>query len=135
MKIAVDSSILLDVLGADPEFGESSKEALRQAYDSGVLVACDVVWAEVRAHFTDSREFGEALALLGISFDPLTRETAETAGELWRRFCLAHRRPRQKVIADFFIGAHALGQADVLLSRDRGFFTQHFPNLQIVKPV
>jgi predicted nucleic acid-binding protein len=34
VKTAVDSSVLLDVLGADPQFGEASREALRIAYDS-----------------------------------------------------------------------------------------------------
>jgi predicted nucleic acid-binding protein len=48
MKTAVDSSVLLDVLGADPEFGEASREALRSAHDAGALVACEVVWAEAR---------------------------------------------------------------------------------------
>lgn len=45
MKTAVDSSVLLDVLGADPRFGGTSREALRAAYDAGALVACDLVWA------------------------------------------------------------------------------------------
>ena len=51
MKTAVDSSVLLDVFGGDPRFGTASLDALRVAYDSGPLVACDLVWAEVRAHF------------------------------------------------------------------------------------
>jgi len=37
---------VLDVLGADPRFGETSRRALRAAYDAGALVASDVVWAE-----------------------------------------------------------------------------------------
>jgi predicted nucleic acid-binding protein len=39
VKTAVDSSVLLDVLGADPQFGEASREALRSAYDAGALIA------------------------------------------------------------------------------------------------
>jgi hypothetical protein len=35
VKTAVDSSVLLDVLGADPRFGKKSREALRAAYDGG----------------------------------------------------------------------------------------------------
>ena len=32
MKTSVDSSLLLDVLGADARFGRQSREALRRAY-------------------------------------------------------------------------------------------------------
>jgi hypothetical protein len=71
MKTAVDSSVLLDVLGADPRFGGRSREALRAAYDAGALVACDVVWAEVRAHFPSDAEFEQAVGLLGIRFEPI----------------------------------------------------------------
>jgi predicted nucleic acid-binding protein len=56
MKTAVDSSVLLDVLGADTRFGDRSREALRAAYNAGVLVACGIVWAEVRAHFLEGHE-------------------------------------------------------------------------------
>src|SRR5207253_7441610 len=84
VKTAVDSSVLLDVLGADPRFGEKSREALRAAYDAGALVACDVVWAEVRAHFASDSEFEAALALLGVRFDAIMPEAATLAGCLWR---------------------------------------------------
>ena len=61
MTTAVDSSVLLDVLGVDPRFGERSREALRVADDSGALVACDIVWAEVRARFgTDADDRPES---------------------------------------------------------------------------
>lgn len=65
MRIAVDSSVLLDVLTGDPDFGRASREALRRAYDTGVLVACDIVWGEVRAHFTEESTFRNTLATLG----------------------------------------------------------------------
>jgi hypothetical protein len=38
------------------------------------------------------------------------------------------------VIADFLVGAHALEQADRLLTRDRGFHRSAFGGLVIVDP-
>lgn len=134
MRTAVDSSVLLDVFGADPEFGERSRAALRKAYDSGALVACDIVWAEVRAHFPDHDAFSEALRPLGVTFDPLSPETARTAGELWREYCRRVRKGRTRVIPDFLIGAHALHQAEALLCRDRGYYREDFIELRLIDP-
>ena len=47
MPTAVDSSVLLDVLLADPHHAESSEAALREAMAQGGLVANEVVIAEI----------------------------------------------------------------------------------------
>ena len=65
MRTAVDTSVLLDVLGADQEHGERSREALRTAYRAGALLACDVVWGEVRAHFPEDEAFRDVLGAWG----------------------------------------------------------------------
>jgi hypothetical protein len=41
---------------------------------------------------------------------------------------------REHLIPDFLIGAHALVQADALLSRDRGFYRRYFSKLKILDP-
>lgn len=133
MTTAVDSSVLLDVLSGDPAFGEASREALRSAYDAGALVASDVVWAEVRAYFASDAAFIEAMAALGIRFDPLTAEAAALAGRLWRD----RRRSgagRGRVVADYLVGAHALTRRIPLLTRDRGFYRLAFRGLRILDP-
>jgi predicted nucleic acid-binding protein len=136
VRIAVDSSVILDVLTGDPNFGLVSREALRRAYDAGSLVACDIVWGEVRAHFPEETAFRNTLATLGVIYEPLRQEAAELAGERWRKYCLAIRRKRDRdrLVADFLIGAHAQMQSDALLSRDRGFFLDHFKGLRLIDP-
>jgi len=134
MKTAVDSSVLLDVLGADPRFGEMSRKALRSAYDAGALVACEVVWAEVRAHFPSDESFAAALRLLSVRFEPLSQDAAVTAGRFWRESRHGAKRGRQRIVSDFLIGAHALLQADTLLTRDRGFYRTCFSRLRVLDP-
>lgn len=41
---------------------------------------------------------------------------------------------RERVIADFMIGAHALANADRLLTRDRGFYRKYFKQLRVLDP-
>lgn len=143
MKTAVDTSVLLDVLAADQEFGEASRAALHHAYDSGSLVASDVVWAEVRANFATDEAFDAALSTLGIAFEPTTAHAASLAGRLWRDQTRAAAKPhrpsdkgqgRKRVVADFLVGAHALLQAEVLLARDRGFYRAYFEGLRVIDP-
>jgi predicted nucleic acid-binding protein len=134
VKVAVDSSVLLDVLTADPVHGERSRDALRDAYDTGPLVACDIVWAEVRAHFPTDAEFSAAMRLLGIRFESIFDDAAAKAGQLWRELRRERGASRVRVVADLLIGAHALLQSDALLTRDRGFYRARFKGLRIIEP-
>jgi hypothetical protein len=45
--IAVDSSIIIDVIYNDPEFAEASSVALSEAADMGDAVMCDAALADV----------------------------------------------------------------------------------------
>lgn len=134
MRTAVDTSVLLDVLGADAEFGVASREALRSAYRAGALVACSVVWAEVRGAFPDDESCAEALRVLGIRFDALGPDAATLAGRLWKEHRARKGSDRRRVVADFLIGAHARVQADALLTRDRGFYRAYFAGLHVNDP-
>jgi predicted nucleic acid-binding protein len=130
---AVDTSVLLDVFGADPQFGPASAAALRDCLEAGRAIACEVVWAETSASFATAAEADSALRVLRVDFSALDAPTALAAGVSWR----AYRRAggsRERVIADFLIGAHALACADQLLTRDRGFYRRYFKGLRVLDP-
>jgi hypothetical protein len=133
MITAVDTSILSDFFGRDRRFGASSRAALAEASSAGQIVACAVVWAEIAAGFPSADLAGEALTRLEVQFSPSSRETCALAGDGWRKYRAAGG-PRSRLISDFLIAAHAARQADRLLSRDRGFARQYFPDLVVIDP-
>jgi hypothetical protein len=130
---AVDTSVLVDVFGADPVFGLASRNALGSCLAQGGLIACEVVWAEIAVAFSTPRQALSALGEVAVSFSPMGLDAALAASAAFAEY---RRRGggRSRIVADFLIGAHALSQADRLLTRDRGFYRAYFKRLAILDP-
>ena len=45
-----------------------------------------------------------------------------------------NKAPRERTASDFLIGAHAIRQADALLTTDAGFFRDYFEGLSVLVP-
>lgn len=133
MVTAVDTSVLLDVFAADPVFGPGSREMVRACLGEGRLVACEIVWSEVAGVFPSPAAARAGLEALGAEFDALGVEAALAAGAAWKAY-RARGGKRGRVVADFLVGAHALHQADRLLTRDRGLYRAYFRGLPILEP-
>lgn len=125
--------MLIDVFAADPTHGAASREAMRTCIAEGTVLACEVVWAEVAAGFPSTEQARAQLQGLGVVFAPLDERAALHAGDTFREY---RRRggSRERVIADFLVGSHALAHAERLLSRDRGFYRSYFGGLELLDP-
>jgi len=152
---AVDTNVLLDVLVPDAVHGEGSEGRLVAALSVGSLVISEAACAELSAHFDEAEDVDRFIGDTGIHLVPSSLEALHRAGAAWRAY--ARRRPpslvcpqcgtaqavrcaqcdasvqvRQHVVADFMIGAHALVHADRLITRDRGYYSRYFPDLELV---
>ena len=128
MITAVDSNVLLDVFQASDEHGPQSRDLLSSAYDAGAIVVCDIVYAELAPSFQDRADLDRAIGEIGATLSPIDSRIAYEAGLRWKLYRSAGG-PRNRIIADFLIGAHAMMVADAFLTRDRGFFSVYFPDL------
>jgi len=131
--IAVDSSVLLDVLTEDPRFAEASEAQLSIALSAGEVVVCDAVIAEVQAMLETRETAMDTLGSFGVRYLPTSEQASVRAGHMQRRFRDRGGR-RERVVADFLIGAHALLQCDALITRDAGFFRDYFKGLKVIVP-
>ncbi len=82
----------------------------------------------------DTRETAmDALAEFGVRYVPTTLQAAVRAGHMQRRFRDRGGR-RERVVADFLVGAHAMMQCQALITRDAGFFRDYFKGLKVIVP-
>lgn len=155
MTTAVDTNILIDLLFPSSTHRESSRLRLSQASWAGGLIIGEVVFAELAGYFGDEERLRVFLNSVGVQTEPSSSAALVSAGLAWLEYtrrrrlavvcpdcgaqqdvrcssCGRELRPRQHLVADLMIGAHALHHADRLLTRDRGFYATYFPDLTLM---
>ncbi len=133
MKTAVDSSVLFDLVKGAPG-AAAAQTALEAALAQGSLCVCAVVVAELGRYFSSEQDLREFLQACQIDHDPLSMDAALEAARIMRGYA-KNKGPRERTAPDFLIGAHAIKQADALLTTDAGFFRHYFEGLRVVAPV
>jgi predicted nucleic acid-binding protein len=157
VKTAVDTNVLLDILGGDRTAADAARRVLGDAVDLGAVVICPIVYAELASEFAELGEPDRFLSELGLDSEPFVAQALWRASEAWRAYvrrrcravqcshcgrrtdlrCPSCQEPivwRQHLITDFLIGAHASVQADVLVTRDPGYYRTYFPQVRLDVP-
>ena len=137
MRTAVDTNVISALWSGEPAASRVAAQ-LEHAHAQGGLVISAPVYAELLAHPSVAPEFVENfLADTGVMVDFDLEE------QVWRQAAssfaaYAHRRRRshggspKRLLVDFIVAAHALLQADRLMTLDARRYKQDFPKLRIV---
>jgi predicted nucleic acid-binding protein len=137
--VAIDTSVLIDLLGDDRR-ADAAEACLRLALSSGPVVTCDVVVSEVTAGLGHGSEVLDVLEEMGIRYSAVEQRSAVRAGEMQRKYNQRRRALgvdvplAARTIPDFVVGAHAKLQCKALNTRDDGFFRDYFKGLKVIVP-
>jgi len=118
---ALDTNVLIDIFLDDKQFGKASANALKNCLDEGAVLVSGIVLVETMVLFPSKEECLATLDILNIRIASMSIETFFSAASIWKKY-LQHNNKRDRIVADFLIGAHALVECDRLLTRDRGFY-------------
>jgi predicted nucleic acid-binding protein len=138
--VAIDTSVLIDLLGDDDTMADAAEACVRDALAHGPVVLCDIVVSEITAGLGQGTDVMDVVEEMGMSYLPVERKSAIRAGEMQRRYKQRLRtqgKPADKVartVPDFIVGAHALLQCSALITRDAGFFRDYFKGLKVIVP-
>jgi predicted nucleic acid-binding protein len=130
--IAIDSSVIIDLL-TDDAAAESAEASLRQSLSIGPVVVCDVVLTEITTALKNGADALDALEIMGIGYLAVESRSSIRAGEMQRRYRQRGDR-RERTVADFIVGAHAMLQCSALITRDDAFFRDYFKGLKLIVP-
>jgi hypothetical protein len=137
VRTAIDANILSSIWANEPT-AEMVVEQLGKAKQEGALLISPFAFAELHAHpNVPAGSIRVFLNETGIVIDYKLEERVWTeAGLRFARYAARRRKamgegPR-RILADFLIGAHALVQAERLLTLDPKRYTQDFPELRLL---
>jgi predicted nucleic acid-binding protein len=129
----VDTNVLLDLFTNDPIWGDWSARQLRSLSAQGRLIINAVVYAELSAGYDRLEDLDAALVTTGVELVETPRPALFLAGKAFQRY-RARGGTKTGVLADFFIGAHAVLQGFRLLTRDARRYRSYFPDIMLITP-
>lgn len=131
--LLVDTNVLIDVLEDDPTWADWSIQQLRAQSQVHELVINPIIYAELSQTFSTFEALDAVVAKLGLLIQEVPRPALFLAGKAFVRYRKVGGS-KSNVLADFFIGAHAVVGGLTLLTRDAKRYRSYFPTVELIVP-
>ena len=131
--ILVDSNVVTDIVSDDPSWRVWSLGQLEAAVQAEGAAINDIAYAELAAGYGAIDDLNAALDDLSLIRLSWTDRALFIAGHVFS----AYRKrggPRQSLLPDFIIGAHAQEAGMAIPTRDPRPYRQYFPNVRLITP-
>ncbi len=128
----LDTNVVIDLHEEDTQWHGWSLDVVARAVDAGVSASAIIV-GELASRAGTRSEILEMLAGFDIEVEALHADAAYRAGVAQA----AYRRAgggRERLLADFLIGAHASATGRPLITRDARRYRTYFPELELITP-
>lgn len=133
MATLVDTNVLIDIAVRDPVWSRWSQSKMTTALKQGSLVINQIIYAEFSMRYQTIDDVEIALPEDEFRREGLPFEAAFAAS---RAFSIYRQLggPREKVMPDFLIGAHAVIRGYPIITRDPAGFRKYFPDVELITP-
>jgi len=131
--LLVDTNVLVDVLENDPEWADWSIGQLRAQSKVHRLAINPIIYSELSLTFSTVEALDRTVDDLGLTMIEIPKPALFLAGKAFVRY----RRQggtKSDVLADFFIGAHAVVSRYPLLTRDTRRYNSYFADVKLIAP-
>ena len=131
--LIVDTNVLVDILGDDPDWADWSIRQLQAQAQVHDLVVTPVIYAELSLTFDSVAALDRELANMELSLVEPTRDALFLAGKAFAKYRRSGGN-KANVLADFFIGAQAAVSRCGIVTRDPRRYRNYFPSVPLVTP-
>ncbi len=131
--ILVDTNVILDVVGRDPNWWKWSVDQLEQAAMRGSLLINPVVYTEFSIAFERIEEVDRVVQQFRLRVEETPKEALFLAGKVYLQY-RKNKGTKSAPLPDFFIGAHAAVKGVPLLTRDVARYQSYFPTVRLITP-
>jgi predicted nucleic acid-binding protein len=131
--IMADTNVLIDLREEDSAWFEWSAVAIARAKLARRVSISAIVAGELAVGGHSLDHVVDLVTQLGLSVLPLGAEGAVRAGQAHRAY-RERGGSREKLLADFLIGGHAVAAGATLITRDARRYRTYFPDLPLITP-